>query len=161
MRSLVFATFSLVVSLCGAAHAQTHSEEQLALAREVVELSDARTAMRDMLDMMAPQMADQIVASGASREYANRFVELFLQEFEAEAPRLLELVSIAYAGELTAEQLRDVRDFYASPSGRALIGSMSAINTAMSRAGMIMGEEMGQRALARMEAERGRRPENP
>jgi hypothetical protein len=161
MRVFFFAAFSLAAALLGTARAQTYSEEHLALAREVVALSDAEGAMGEMLDLMAPEMANQIVASGASREFATRYVELFREEFRADAPRMAEMLSVAYAGAFTLQELRDVRDFYASPSGRSLVAKTGEINQAMSRVGMLLGEEVGQRALARMEAERGRRPENP
>lgn len=163
MRFVVIAAVSLFVALSGVSRAQTpaYTEEHLGLAREVVALSGAERAMTDMLDVMAPQMADMIVTSGATREFANRFVELFREEFLIEAPRMMEMISVGYAGVLTVQELRDARDFYASPSGRALVARTSELNATMSRVGETIGQEIAQRALARMEAERGQQRQSP
>lgn len=161
---ILFAALALMFAAGGAAHAQpapAYTEEQLAMAREVVAMSGAEAAVDEMLDSMTPLMAEQIVSSGAPRELANRFVEIFREEFRADLPRLLEMISVGYAGALTLEELRDVRDFYASPSGRALVGSMTEINATMVRVGEVMGRELGERALVRLQAEQASPAHNP
>ena len=163
MRMLILAAAAAVGLFSVEARAQTPapSPEQLALAREVVAVSGAEDMMNDMLEAMAPQMADQIVAGGASREFAARFVEIFREEFARDAPRVTELISLAYAGAFTEAQLRDLHAFYLSPTGQALIAKMPALTAAMTQVGVRIGEDVAHRSIARLRAEQQRAPDNP
>jgi len=145
------------------ARAQTaaHSAEQLALAQEVVELSGAESIMRDMMKLAGPQIAQTLIARGASSETAARFVEIFLEEFDADAHRVLELMALTYAASFSEAELRDLRDFYASSTGRALVARMPEITATMAHVGALVGEDVGRRAAARLTAEQQRAPENP
>ncbi|MBY0564267.1 MAG: DUF2059 domain-containing protein [Hyphomonadaceae bacterium] len=137
------------------------TDAEMALAREIIELSNTQRIMDEMMSAMAPQMADQIVATGASREAANRFVELFMEEFASEGPRIAELGGIAYAGAFTERELRDLRDFYASPTGRVFAEKAPELSAAMAQAGAIIGEDAATRALRRFEAELASPPMSP
>jgi len=152
------------VFVAGEARAQeqsAYSEAHLALAREVVLSLGSEALLVDMMNQMAPTMADQIIAGGADRQTAERFVAIFLQEFAVEVPRIIELTSIAYAGAFNEQQLRDIKAFYETSTGQALVMNMGEMTAAMTQAGMLIGEQVAQRSVQRIIAERQRRPENP
>lgn len=163
LAALVFAAF-LTLGAAAPAMAQTaptYTPAQLALAREVVALSGAEEMMRAQLRALAPQMAEQIVAAGRPRAFAERYVAVFLEEFDADAPRVLELGAVAYADAFTEQELLDLRTFYNSPTGRAFVQKGAAIGDAMTQVGLVIGAEVGARALQRMERERGPQTQNP
>ncbi len=164
MRTILISIAALAgVFLAGEARAQeaTYTDAHLALAREVVLEVGTEAMLNDMMAQMAPTMADQIVASGADRAVAERFVVIFLEEFAAEAPRIIELTAIAYAGAFTEPQLRDIQNFYRSPTGQVMVERMPEMTTAMMRAGTMLGEDVAQRAVQRLIAERQQPRTNP
>jgi hypothetical protein len=141
-------------ALSGAAAAQ-HSERELALAREILVLSRSVETMNAMMDTMAPGITADFRSRGVSERDAARMTELFLEEFAAEHDGIIELTAIAYAESFNEEQLTDIRDFLASPSGRAMSAAQPELSAALARAGMVIGEEAGVRAAQRLLDERG------
>src|SRR5262247_341726 len=110
MRILVAAVVGALALFAVEARAQTppaYSTEQLALAQEIVELSGAEGMLGQMMETLAPQLANQLIATGASREVATRYVEIFLEEFRADMPRIIGLTSVSYATAFTEDELRD------------------------------------------------------
>jgi hypothetical protein len=141
----------------GAAHAQeARPDRELALAREIIELGKSIETMNALMATMTPAMVDQYRAQGMSEALAERLVQIFLEEFAAEQDAIIELTAVAYADRFTEQQLVDIRDFLASPSGREYSAAGPELTAAMSRAGMIIGEEVGLRAAARLRQERER-----
>lgn len=127
--------------------------ERVAIAREVVELSGATDALGTVLDTMAPMMLDSMRARGVSPERANRYMEIVREEFMAEIPRVRDLIALAYANEFDEPQLREMRDFWATPTGQRLRQRMPALMEVMQQAGRLIGLEVAQRATARFQAE--------
>jgi hypothetical protein len=161
MRTILILVTAFVCALAGPARAQdqsAYSDAHLALAREVVLSAGTEEMLNDMTRRMAPTMADQIVAGGADRAFAERFVEIFLEEFAA---GIIELTAIAYAGAFNESQLRDIQAFYQSPTGRAFVEQAPEMTAAMMRAGTMLGEDVALRALQRLRAERQQPPMNP
>lgn len=139
------------LALAGAGFAQERpSEERLALAREVIVLSGGEAMFTDMLAQMRPMMLQDFQSRGVGEEVANRFIEVFTEEFAREAPRFVELSAMAYANAYNDQELRDIAAFLRMPSGRAWVQRQSEISGAMMRAGMIIGEEVAARALERV-----------
>lgn len=125
------------------------SEERLVLAREVVTLSGGESAFRDMMDQMRPMMLQDMRASGMSEQNAIHIVDMFVEEFAIEVPRLMELGALAYANAFTDQELRDLATFLRTPSGQAMIENQAEIAGAMMRAGMLVGQEVGARVVER------------
>lgn len=145
----------------GAALAQTPPESRMVIAREIVELSGGTDTMLAMMDTMAPAMKADMRGRGVSEELAARFTDLFIEEFRAELPRIVELTAIAYAGAFNETELADMRNFYASPSGQALRQRSPELTRAMTQAGMLIGAEASARVAARIEAENARPRDTP
>jgi len=141
--------------MCGApAWAQQHPESELALAREIIELGKAVETMNAMLEAMRPALVQQQRGLGMSAQNAERFVDLYFEEFARELDSIINLSAVAYAERFTEPELTDIRNFMASPSGLAWSAAAPELTAAMSRAGMIFGEEAAQRAAERMRQER-------
>lgn len=155
--------FAAAMFLAAPAGAQTsaYSAEHLALAREVVTAAGSEDILAEMTNGLAPQLAAEISAAGADQAVAARYVDIFLEEFAAEAPQILELTAIAYAGAFNEAQLRDLLVFYRSDTGRALVAKLPELTVAMTRAGSMIGAQVAERAAIRLQAENGRAPINP
>ncbi|MBX3429460.1 MAG: DUF2059 domain-containing protein [Hyphomonadaceae bacterium] len=125
------------------------SEERLALAREVMSLSGGEAGFLDMMEQMRPILLQDMRSQGVSEEMANRFTELFVQEFAQEAPRLVELGALAYANKFTDQELQDLAVFLRTPSGQAWVANQNEIAAAMMRAGMLVGQEVAARVIER------------
>ena len=138
--------FGLVVSVMAQ---ERPSEERLALAREVMLLSGGEDAFREMAEQMRPMMLQDMRGRGLSEQTAAQFVDMFVQEFSGEAPRLLELGALAYADAFSDQELRDLATFLRTPSGQAMVEHQTEITTAMMRAGMLVGEEVVARVVER------------
>ena len=127
-----------------------HRRTALALAREVIVLSGGEAMFTDMLAQMRPMMLQDFQSRGVGEEVANRFIEVFTEEFAREAPRFVELSAMAYANAYNDQELRDIAAFCVCRPGRAWVQRQSEISGAMMRAGMIIGEEVAARALERV-----------
>lgn len=115
------ACIAFVVAFAGAqAHAQTPTEEQLTVAREVVLLSGGEAALRKTMDTMRPLLRADLVNRGMSAEQADRYLGLYFDEFEQEMPRILELSALAYANAFSLHQLQEMRAFFGTETGRAM-----------------------------------------
>lgn len=148
---MVCAAFALAF-VGGQARAQTPSEEQLTVAREVVALTGGEATAHTMMDTMRPMMLADLQSRGVPNDFAERYVELFIEEFRAEVPRMLELSAVAYAGAFSLQQLQEIRAFFSSETGRAVAARTPELTAAMSRAGALIAEEIAPRVLARMES---------
>jgi len=149
---IVCVAFALSFAV-GEARAQTPPEENLAVAREVVVLTGGETAMRSMMDAMRPLMLQDLRSRGLAQDVAERYVALFLEEFEKEFPRVMELSAIAYAGAFSLRELEDIRSFFRTDSGRAMAERTPRLTSAMTQVGAMIAEEIAPRVAARMSSE--------
>ena len=140
----------------GAPAAQQAPEAELALAREILELTNALATMNASMDSLTPALIADLQSRGVSERNARRLAELYLQEFADEYDSVMELTAIAYAEAFDQAELTDIRDFYATPSGIAFARAAPELTAALTRAGMAIGEEAMARALERFEQERRR-----
>lgn len=149
---IVCAAFALAF-VGGQARAQTPSEEALVIAREIVLITQGERAMREMVGTMRPLMMRDLAGRGLSQDHAERYTRIYLEEFEKEYPRVLELSAIAYAGAFSLAELREIHAFYSTPTGRAMSERMPEITAAMTRAGVLIAEEITPRTLERFNNE--------
>jgi hypothetical protein len=134
------------------AHGQ--ETDRLALAREIVELSGALQTARRMVPEMRTRFIAQIRVQYGEAD-AERIWELFVEEFDAGLPLLIEASAQEYARALTHEELEGVRDFFKTNAGRALAENQFSLALAGQRAGAMIGATAGLRAEQRFREERG------
>ncbi len=135
-------------------HAQQRSEQGMALAREIITLSKGVETSNAMLETMRPLMVAQNRQQGMSERDASRLVDLFFEEMASEYDAIIELSAIAYVDRFSVQQLTEIRDFLASPAGRALSDATPELTAAMTQAGAVIGEQAGLRAAERFRQER-------
>lgn len=152
LRILAGAAMAWMTLSAGAAAQE--SAREMELSREILHLAKSVETMNAMMGTMAPMMTEDYVSRGVQRADAERLTAIFLEEFAAEQDAIIELAATAYAGAFTEAQLTDIRNFYASPSGQAFASATPDLTAALSRAGAVIGEEVGMRAAQRLEDER-------
>jgi hypothetical protein len=132
------------------------SAREMELSREILRLAKSIDTMNTIMGTMAPMITEDYASRGVSRADAERMTAIFLEEFAAEQDAIIELAATAYAGAFTEAQLLDIRNFYASPSGQAFAEATPDLTAALSRAGAVIGEQVGMRSAQRLEDERRR-----
>ena len=101
--------------------------ERLALAREMTQVIDVKTAMRGMFGGMANAMK---LPESATPDQRERFKQHFASMgagIEAVTPELLEGMAELYAKTFTVQEMRDALAFYHSPSGQAMLAKQPAV----------------------------------
>ena len=82
-----------------------------------------------------------------------RLQQILAEEFRASTPEMVSGIADVYAG-LTEPQLRELVAFLRSPSGRAFVDMQNSAQSALDQLGERVGEQVGLRALQRLEQER-------
>lgn len=155
MRMMIVAALGLGLCFAPAsAEAQQRSEQGMALAREIIALSKSVETSDAMMDAIRPVLVSQYRHQGMNERDANRLVEIFFEEMASEHEAIIELSAIAYVDRFTDQQLREVRDFLATPTGRAWSDASIDLTAALAQAGMVFGEQAGMRAVQRLSEER-------
>lgn len=153
MRARLWAAaFSvLALTMTAEAHAQ---DERAALAREAVQLLEVASTfeqmMVDLSPVVAEGMANQLRLSPSETQ---RLQQILAEEFRASTPEMVSGIADVYAG-LTEPQLRELVAFLRSPSGRAFVDMQNSAQSALDQLGERVGEQVGLRALQRLEQER-------
>jgi hypothetical protein len=153
MRILIAALLVAFSVTAFPSFADQAGDRRMELAREIVVLSGAAEVGRRALPQLRQQFIRQLRQS-YSEEASTRIWDLFVEEFEAGLPQLVDEVAAEYARALTEEELRGVRDFYLTAPGRALVAVQSEVMVAAQRAGAAIGARSGTRAEQRYLAER-------
>jgi hypothetical protein len=93
-------------------------------------------------------------ASGKSPEEAGRGVdEVIMPDYTAAAPELVGLITDAWASTFTAEELRELQRFYATPLGTKLQHSGGAMNQLVAASSRTWAQGILQRSLQAHDAD--------
>ena len=121
---------------------------RMTLAREIMELTDSAGLARQTVQASRTIFMQQLRQSGRYDEPgAARMWDLFAEEFGAAIPGMVDDIAGAYAAALSEEELRDLRDFYRTPSGQAVARNLPDLV----RVGQQLGGQAGQAAALRAE----------
>ena len=130
--------------------------------REATSLAQAvgvDTLVNTVLHLMHDQMV-QILAVGSHKspaEVAPIIDQVLMPEMQAQAPALSAAVIGIWASDFTADELRQLRAFYATPLGAKLLRTQPLIAQQSIAAGQAWGRQVAQEALARHADELRRR----
>ena len=119
--------------------------ERLALARELTQVFDVKSAMHNMFGSIANAMSPPELATPDQRERVKQLLASYGAGFEAVTPDLMGAVATLYAKTFTAQEMRDALTFYRSPSGQAMLAKLP---TVMRDVGPLMIELMPKIAAA-------------
>ena len=114
---------------------------------ELIEITDATQLMDQMSTLMMTQMLDVIRAANPE------FPEEMLLEFQARMttvfresePEFIDLMVELYARHFTDQEVRDLIDFYQTPTGRKTIAVMPTLMQESMEVGAAWGRKVGER----------------
>ena len=101
--------------------------ERLALARELTQLFDVKSAVHGAFGGMANAIKLPESATPDQRERAKQLIGSMGAGFEAVTPDLMDEAATLYAQTFTAQEMRDVLTFYRSPSGQAILAKLPVV----------------------------------
>ncbi len=136
-----------------ASHAQADTPEaRRAAAVELAETLGLGRQMDQMMQQMRGALVQGIHRSApqmVEREVAALVDEFLMPEFRENLPRLTEAMALLWAQELTTEEMRGVREFYATPLGRKLLDAQPRVGAQAYGMGRAWGERIAQDAIAK------------
>ncbi len=132
------------------------------VARQIIELSGGKENMEKSLTALAPTIppsflnaliADPNAATildaideryeGGRQAFSEEFSRRFTARFRERYDDLLDATAQEYADAIELPHLIEIRDFMASPAGRALAKAQSEILGKMQARGMELGKQLG------------------
>jgi hypothetical protein len=133
----------LVVSLAwpGKALPQTPSPEALAAAKELMTVSKMTDQLKQILPAVTQQVRTFIVAANPRAEQDfDAFAPVLQTAMETRLQAFVDEGAKIYARHFTAEELRQVRDFYRTPTGEKFIREQPEVL----KESMSLGQQWGQ-----------------
>jgi uncharacterized protein len=149
--SIAVAIFILALALLSGRPATAQSEQPsadaMAAARELVTAVRAADQLKTLLPLFMQQLKPAIVQGRA--EIGRDFDALMPQLIEAMSARseaFAEGIAVIYAHTFTADELRQVTNFYRGPIGQKFLEKMPAI----AQESMAMGQKFGQEVASEL-----------
>ncbi|CEJ15679.1 DUF2059 domain-containing protein [Phreatobacter sp. AB_2022a] len=104
------------------------SAEQVALARQVVELSGASTSFENVIPAFIEQAKAMFLPTNPDlgRQF-NEVGEQLKTEFQPRVNELIQSISVAYAQRFTLDELKRILAFYQSAEGQKLVRTVPSI----------------------------------
>lgn len=102
--------------------------EQIALARQVVELSGASASFENVIPAFIEQAKAMFLPTNPDlgRQF-NEVGELLKTEFQPRVNELIQSISVAYAQRFTMDELKRIQAFYQSAEGQKLVRTVPSI----------------------------------
>lgn len=156
MRAGIMAAALAALTLTVAPPAGAQEADRAALAREAVQLLEVAATFEQMMVDLSPILADGMANQlRLSRGDTERLQQILAEEFRASTPEMVEGIAGVYASGLSEPQLRELVTFLRSPTGREFVDIQNSAQSALDQLGERVGEQVGLRALQRLEQERG------
>jgi len=133
--------YILIGILCGSAlAARAASEEALALARDIIKLSEAPKLMDSMMAPMKQMSSAMMPADMPAEEKAKaeKMMEKMIEVMKPEMEKFIKSMEPIYAEVFTVDELKAMKAFHESPAGRALIAKQPQLMEKMMPAMMEM-----------------------
>jgi hypothetical protein len=133
--------------------------EAVAAARAIIEATQAGNTLESMAMRLVEQLAPAFERANPGKgDLIQRILqEEFVATFAQHQEQFVDSLIPVYTGNLTLEELEQLRDFYASPLGRKLIEVQPAVAEQAMRMGGMWGQKLGElavvRAIEKMQAE--------
>lgn len=131
LKALVAVTASVaLMALSGPAAAQELPPEQLALARQYIDLTDRASIFEiTMVEIGIGTMRQIVQQNPELTDQANETVGAVLEEFRGRKSELLDQFARVYAARFTIEELQEIVTFYSSPTGQKLAQANTEVNS--------------------------------
>jgi uncharacterized protein len=160
MRSSIIALVMLTLLAGNLAHAQTEPPappaENLAAARELVQVMKATDTFRVMLPSLVNSMKAAIVQNRPEVEKGyDAMTPRFIEAANMRVNELADQIAGVYARHFTVDEIHQITQFYRSPTGQKMIAEQPAI----ARETLAYGQQLG-RTIATDIAEQMRKNGN-
>lgn len=138
-----------------AARAADISPEKRAAIDELMEISD----VRNMMDQIMPQMlqsVEQMIAAqnpGRDHEIASILTRYFGESFESYEDDFYEGLYIVYDRHLSVDDIKAMTEFYKTPAGQRILAALPRITQEAMSVGMAFGQQAGREALEKAKAD--------
>jgi hypothetical protein len=135
-------------------------QEAIAAARDLVETTGAVSIMQEMLEKMREPMikaAQQQVPQLPAATVQQAIDEVVMPEIRLHLPEFKQIFTEIYVRHFTADELRGLVAFYATPLGRKSLQVLPQITQESMMAGQRWGQAIVQRALVKHRDELRRR----
>ena len=131
---LAVALSAAILAVAAPAMAQEVPPEQLALARNYVELTDRAAVYETTLVEIAIGSMRQIVQQNPDiADQTNTAINKILEEYKGRKGELIDQFARVYAVRFTIPELQEIVAFYESPVGKKLSGANAEANTDLQR----------------------------
>ena len=126
---LAVAVSAAMLAVAAPAMAQEVAPEQLALARQYVDLTD-RAAIYEvtMVEIGVGTMRQIVQQNPTLSEEVNTTITKVLEEYKGRKSELLDQFARVYAARFTMDELREIVAFYESPIGMKLSAANGDVN---------------------------------
>lgn len=124
------------------------TDAQKAAAVELLEASNSRAMMMQMIDAMAPMMVGQLKHEHPqlSDKAAAAFTTAFKEEMAANLDSLMAMMAAVYVEHFSEADLKAITAFYRSEAGKHCLAEMPGILKETMPLGMQWGREIGPKA---------------
>ena len=150
------ATVALALSFGAAAPAlaQEVSPDQLALARKYVDLTNKAQVYEAILAQTAAQTSKLLSQqSPGNTDKIDAAIGKILETYKGKSDDLFNQIARVYAVTFTSDELKQMDDFYASPTGQKLANSSFDVNKAMGQIMQVYAYNFGTEFVSKVRAE--------
>ena len=154
-RGAVVVATALAFALpLGPAMAQELAPEQLALARQYVDLTDTGAVFESsMVTTGIDTMRTLVSQNPGMTEPVNTAIEKVLESFRTRKDELLDQFARVYALRFSADELREIIAFYSSDTGKKLAQSNMQVNGDLQRVMQVFEANVRPEFFAKVRAE--------
>lgn len=98
-------------------------------ARHVIQAMHAEKLYDQMISAIETSVISSITKNmpAEKQQYAQAFERAYLEEVRGLMPKMTDEMAVIYATDFTEQQLTDIDQFYASPTGQAVLAKMPCI----------------------------------
>lgn len=151
---LAVAMSATILAVAAPAMAQEVPPEQLALARQYVDLTDRSAIYETTLVEIAIGTMRQIVQQNPEVvDQTNTAISKILEEYKTRKSELLDQFARVYAVRFTIPELQEIVAFYESPTGQKLSAANAEVNTDLQRVMQVFTNNVRPEFFAKVRAE--------
>jgi hypothetical protein len=132
----------------GTAYCQAAPADALTAARELVVASRATDQFKALLPLIIQQLKPVVVQGRPEieRDY-DKIMPLMMESAQRQLDQMMEEMAAIYAGNFTADEIRQVTAFYRTPVGQKVLDKTPII----AQQSMMSGQKFGQRAAQELQ----------
>jgi hypothetical protein len=133
---------------CAAEAGVQGADRHLALAKEVLEVTNAKANMLRIIDLLLPLSLDQLRQAhpNLDQKFVEAFSGNFREEMVSESDTVIASIAEIYIKHFSEDDLGAILQFYKTPAGKRLLSETPMVMKESTQLGISWGREAGQRA---------------